>query len=740
MNQEPGDRFFATQDMTFGGKEYDLTRTFSYITALLVSAACVLAAAPAKAWGQDHGPTSAKKVDAETIIVVERPRKEGVDDLRGPESQHRDSETGLGRSAFATVVRVQESEGERRTVGEVLARSVGVSAQSMGGLGAFTSISVRGADAGHTAVLIDGLPLSRIASVTADLGQFELGSFQTVELYRGGVPPELGGAGVGGAVNLTTALGARPDGPALQLSAGLGSFGAQHLRARWLPGERDGDRAYQVSIGYSGADGDFSFFNDGRTPLNRGDDTTEIRQNNAYDRFDVLGRMRHGRWTLGSRTSVQSQGLPGDSHLQAVEASLSTLHELLDVSYRRPEFVSGTGELSARAFASVERQHFSDPADEIGLAAQDAVYRTTSTGAGTGMFVDIASAHRLKADLSTRFDWFRDDPVGESMLAPSAGNRQSASLAISEHFEAVHERLFLELGLRGDGLRTKPSRDVFSSDMSLSEAPRRDWYLSPRATARLRIGRDVALKSSAGRYLRVPTLVEAFGDRGFLLGNPELREEVGVTGDGGLVWAPADAIGTADRIYFEAVAFASVADDPIVFVNRNGLVAQAINIEGASTLGSEIVGSLRILKTVTMTGNYSLLASRNRANGTANGKQLPGRPRHRLYARADAAIDPWGHAVVLWGDALRQSGNYVDELNLYELPPRALFGLGVKTSVLENVLVGVEVKNASNVRQQSVELDPPPSQEFRWTPRALSDLHGYPLPGRSLYFNVQWNH
>ena len=117
-----------------------------------------------------------------------------------------------------------------------MARTVGVSSQSLGGLGVFSSISVRGADAGHTMVSVDGVPLSRIASVSANLGQFDLSSFEAVELYRGGVPPGLGGAGVGGALDMRTALGPGPDGKALQLSAGMGSYGSRHLRGRWLAG------------------------------------------------------------------------------------------------------------------------------------------------------------------------------------------------------------------------------------------------------------------------------------------------------------------------------------------------------------------------------------------------------------------------------------------------------------------------------------------------------------------------
>ncbi len=690
-----------------------------------------------RAWSQED---STQEAQSETIVIVAQPRGDGVADLRGESSEHKDAQGGLERSVFATEVAVQESEGERRTIGEVLARSVGVTSRSLGGLGAFSSISVRGADAGHTSVSVDGLPLSRIASVTANLGQFELGSFESAVLYRGGVPPELGGAGVGGALDLRTALGVRPGGKPLQVSAGFGSFGAQHLRARWLGGKRDGKHPYHVSLGYSGADGDFSFFDDGRTPLNHDDDTTEVRQNNGYDRFDLLGRLRQGAWTLGSRTSVQSQGLPGDSHVQAASARLSTLHELLDAQYQNSELFAGEATLRARAFVSLERQHFSDPSDEIGLLSQDAVYLTTSTGLGSSLDWSLTASHRLRADLAARLDWFRDTPVGMSALAPSGGNRQSSSLALSEHFSVADDRFVIDLALRGDALRTRPSRDVFSQDMNASEEPRSEWYLSPRASGRWRLTRSVAMKTSVGRYLRTPTLIEAFGDRGFVLGNPELETEVGVTGDVGFVWAPADAMGPVDRVYVEAVAFVSRADKPIVFVNRNGLVAQAINIKGATTAGSELVGSMRVGGAVTLTSNYSFLATRNLSTGAAKGKQLPGRPRHRFYARADMAFKPTAHLLVLWSDVLRLSGNYVDELNLYELPSRALYGAGVKLEVLQDLLIGIEVKNITDLRKQLVELDPPPSDEFRWTPRALSDVHGFPLPGRSLYVNVQWSH
>jgi iron complex outermembrane receptor protein len=132
--------------------------------------------------------------DDDEIIVIRDSEKS-----RAPGAQR-----ALDEPAFLTEVRVEERTGESATVAGVLAESVGAQVRTLGGLGGFASLSVRGAAPGHTTILIDGVPLSRVASVGADIGRFELGSFSRLELYRGGVPVEYGGAALGGALNMVT--------------------------------------------------------------------------------------------------------------------------------------------------------------------------------------------------------------------------------------------------------------------------------------------------------------------------------------------------------------------------------------------------------------------------------------------------------------------------------------------------------------------------------------------------------
>src|SRR5665647_522950 len=176
-------------------------------------------------------------VDAETIVIIDRAPEEGA----------RDRARALGEAPFVTVVHPADHPATA-SVADALATSAGAMTRSLGGSGSYQSVSVRGTSPGNTSVLIDGVPLARIAAVTTDLGRFALDSFGEVELYRGAVPIELGGAGVGGAINLVTRLGRGEHGERVRASVGAGSFGARHARFHY--GDDHGRVLSSTTIGY----------------------------------------------------------------------------------------------------------------------------------------------------------------------------------------------------------------------------------------------------------------------------------------------------------------------------------------------------------------------------------------------------------------------------------------------------------------------------------------------------------
>ncbi len=683
----------------------------------------------------------------ETIIIDDRAPRGGVADLLGPDAEARDRRRALAASSFLTIVHVDERAGETRGLAEAVGAAVGADARSLGGLGSFSSLTVRGAAPGHTQVLVDGVALSRLGTTTVDLSRFELDGFEEIELYRGGVPVALGGAGVGGALNLVTRVGRGPGGERWHATAGVGSFGARSLRVRAGDGEaeRDGGVAYVATAGYAGANGDFTYFDDGGTNLTLADDRIVTRENNGYDELDgalrLAGRRAALRWEAGARAFARQQGLPGPAFDQAMRVSLDSAAAIADgaLTFDEPADVEGLVVRTAVNLAA-EAQAFRDPDDEVGNAAQDRRYLTLAGGASAAAVL-ARGRHRGSAALELRGDYFRDREVGPNMPLRTYGTRTGVALAIADDIGALGGRVAIEPSVRVELLRTDPLADGSAGGMPVELPSRTEALASPRLGARVLVLPDLAIKASAGRYGRVPTALELFGDRGFILGSPDLRSERGWVGDAGLVWAPGRARRFVDRVYLEAAGFWARPRDPIVFVTTGGFVARPVNLPGARMRGVELVASARAARTLTLTSNYTLTDTRAESTQPSlDGKRLPGRPLHALYGRADVARRVLGRVAAVFADASFTSGSYLDDAGLALVPARWLYGAGVKLELGAGFTLSIEGKNLRDNRIELVPLDPAPRPDLARIPRAVSDVAGFPLPGRAVYLRLDWSH
>ncbi|HEY1556569.1 MAG TPA: TonB-dependent receptor [Kofleriaceae bacterium] len=651
-----------------------------------------------------------------------------------PDHAARDRDRALGDAPFVTIVHPDEHPATA-SVADAVGQTAGALTRSLGGLGAYESVSVRGAEPGQTLVLIDGVPLARIAQVTTDLGRFALDSFGQVELYRGAVPVELGGAGVGGALDLVTRLGPDDRGDRVRASIGAGSFGARHVRAHYGDTHDGGRVLSSTTIGYQGATGDFSYYDDNGTPLNRTDDHYAVRRNDAFDAVDAASRVgtSDGAVTGGVRAAWKHQGLPGSQEQPAVAASLATLDVVGDAHVQHE-----VGPASARELAYVlaETQTLDDPAGELGLGAQHRGYMTLSGGATSTWAVRV-HGDRATAGVEARIDSFRDRDLGGA--APTTtGDRENAAVLAS--YDAVLDpTVTITPAMRLDLVRTSPTPMDAGPTAGMAVPTRRDVVPSPRVTMRLAGSPDVALKASGGWYVRLPTLVELFGDRGYIVGSPALRPEHGPSGDFGAVWAPARVLGRGviDRVLVEADVFVTRSDDTIAFITTAGFVARATNIGQSESQGAELVASARAWRVLSLTASYTELATAQVSDDqTLDGKPLPRSPAHVLYARADVVH---GRASA-WTDVSAQSESFLDNAELGRVPARTLVGAGARIEIGARFGVAVSVANAFDLRVVQLPLSPPPSATFTATPTALTDVAGFPLPGRSYYLTMDWSH
>ncbi len=110
----------------------------------------------------------------------------------------------LQRSAEAVnVIDTRRARQETADLGEVLARSAGVSLRRAGGLGSGVRFSLNGLQGDQIRFFLDGVPLER-AGFPLGIANVPVNFVERVEVYRGVVPIRFGADALGGAVNIVT--------------------------------------------------------------------------------------------------------------------------------------------------------------------------------------------------------------------------------------------------------------------------------------------------------------------------------------------------------------------------------------------------------------------------------------------------------------------------------------------------------------------------------------------------------
>ncbi len=644
---------------------------------------------------------------------------------------------------FATAIILDDPRGARPAdaLPEVLARSAGVTVRSIGGLGQFSSLSLRGSSAQQVGVFLDGVPLGGSGGVV-NLADLPLDTLGRVEVYRGLVPVAYGGAAIGGAVDLGSALQCRQDRRRFGAALGVGSFAAREARASLsLPlAPRRRGPCLDLRIGYAGAAGDFPFYNLGETLQDPRDDRTERRQNNAYDRVlaQVAVHGRRGAWRYRAQELLlfKRQGIPGlATGRQAQATALATLLARSVLRLRRD--FEHPGHLELVAGFAAERIDYTDPLGEVGLGVDDQRTHNLDLYLSPRIEVGLWRGATLLTMADARQEWARiDQRAWPEPQGDARRRRLGLGLGLQLDQRLFDDRLHLQPILRLDALTSRFAVPSGAGEPDDRGENHHDLGLSPRLGARLTLLPGLSLRMSGGRYFRPPTLAELFGDRGYMVGNEGLRPERGTSVDGGLVL---DLQRGRTGLHTHAAGFATWSDQLIQW-QQSGPRLRPVNLDAARVVGLETGAALRFLDgDLELSGNYTLLAPVNLGTDPSQrGRPLPGRPRHQLFAQLSL-----GHVFKARRSELaprllytieHAARTYLDPSGRYEVPSRTLHGIGVELHLARRVHLAAELRNLFNLRTTT------------WTPPIagapqiqvpVSDFFFYPLPGISLWTSLR---
>jgi iron complex outermembrane receptor protein len=625
----------------------------------------------------------------------------------------------------------------KTSLAEVLVGQPGVQVRASGGLGQFSGAVLRGAAPSQVAVLVDGVPLSRGSQASVDLSLLPIAGVERVEIYRGAPPLELGVDAIGGTVNLITRRGRTA--PTGWSELGGGSFG-RRLVSLGYSGEQPGLRV-SASVSYQGAVGDFPYYFNEGLRYGKPELAQLRRRNDDFDQGAVDLRVTFGQDSRGGfaqvsgllkRQGVAGIGQPGG---QPGDPELATGRALLILG-GQGTLAGGHVALAGDAHALLEQTRFHDlKALPVRVLAQ----LSEQTGARLVLRLHRYAAARPTAALNQlslillaegRYERLDQSDLCAAQPGSCAGappsQRARALLGLGGEVRLWQDRLLIQPG----GHLLVAHSDTLPAGSAAPESPTA-VFPAPRLAARLQVLPWLLLRASGGRFVRLPTFLELFGDRAFFRPSLDLRPESAWSAEAGFAVSTTPQAGL--RLALSTHGFYRLIDD-LIDVIRDGPTLHARNVGAAQAAGVEVEARARLGEALQAQLNYTFLDARDKtADPNRYDHLLPGRAPHTVFLRLEGGY----RTLRLFYELDHAAQLYQDPANLQPRPARTLHALGLQLGPQLfargrlRVQLAVEVRNLLDARLALVTL--PLAAERGPLPLPLTDYFDYPLPGRALY-------
>lgn len=364
---------------------------------------------------------------------------------------------------------------EVNNLGEALARVEGVYIREYGGAGAVKSVSLRGAAAKQTLVMVDGEPMNNPQGGDVDFNAFALEDVERIEVLAGPSSALYGAGATAGVVNVITR--GFPDRTGVYFRGAGGSFGELNSEAR-----------VEVPLGKIAVAGGGNYrHSDG------------FRENDDYTGrgvfLKVVGDVGDERF-VSVRTHLQTSatGVPGSLTYPSPDATQDDRLNNLSASFNGR--VTDTYSLGVATFLRKQVREYANPAYMIGERHE------SGTGGGrVTNFVQLTEWNRLAVGGELEHSRTTSTAIGDA-AADTWGVFLQEDLRLGE-VTVVGGGRYDHSGRYGD-------------------------VISPRTGVRWRATDNIGLRAAVGRGFRAPTFDELFWPPDPIYGgggNPNLKPE-----------------------------------------------------------------------------------------------------------------------------------------------------------------------------------------------------------------------
>ena len=435
---------------------------------------------------------------------------------------------------------------------DVLRQVPSVAVSQPGAPGALTQVRVRGAEANHTLVLIDGIDISSPDQGETDFATLLTGDVERIEVLRGPQSGLYGSNALAGVVNLVSRTDIDKgytsasieagsfDTFGLEASAGIGNgddyaaVSVSHLTSKGYDVSPDQTVNGVPAVGIGGAPGD-----------REGNTITVINARGGL-RFDANVRISGIARYVTKVSDVDGQAFGFPISGQTYDDASETSHEQLTIGASAvidPWDGAWETTLSASHVEESRRSRLSDfpflsgpPVPSAADLAAIPLYQTGSDSAR--LRLGVASTLRFGDDSIAHFVTGFAEHEEETYQDPLIGRDEARTLGAVglQYRNEIAQQLYLAATLRHDDNDAFQDADTYS----LSAA----WQIP---------GAGTRLHASFGTGVTAPTFIEQFGFiPATFIGNVDLVPEESVGWDFGVEQSFFEEALILDLTYFEA--------------------------------------------------------------------------------------------------------------------------------------------------------------------------------------------
>ncbi len=505
-------------------------------------------------------------------------------------------DTPIGQVANSiSVVTAQDIQNKQASTAlDALQGVPGLTLLQNGAPGENSSIFIRGADAGHTLVLMDGIPLNNPISTDREfdnLDQLFTDDISQIEVVRGPLSTVYGTNATAGVINIITQQYSGPTKGSVLLEGGT----YDTLREAATASGGSGQGNFNLSVSRFETDGfpsaDKSFGN----TVNNPDSNTTASLRLGILPLSNLDSSFFGRY-VHSLTNVDANGGAfGDDPNYLLDET-----QWVAGNQTKLKLFNGDWEQVLSVSYMDDMQKFSDIFSSYPDSHQEqGVYEGQTAQLNWQNNIKLWTGETLVAGIQGQQEWGREDDTADYGYGPSEtliGQTMTTGSYFLESQTALIDRLFATLGGRLDAISSFGSQWTYRGAVA---------YYVP--------GLETKLKVTYGTGFKAPSLYQLYSP----YGDPELKAENSQGWDAGF-----EQDVEKGKLGFGATYFHNDFNNLIEYDDDTNLYG---NVAKATTEGWETYVSSKPIQNLELRANYTYTW----AFDANSGEQLPRRPQNQ---------------------------------------------------------------------------------------------------------------